>query len=123
MVTFEPRQVIASAEVPADPLPARRHSTPLYMAAEFVIEAIGEDAATYAAARGRRPRCNPSIAAAIWRMLLANSYTVVTPFPKRIATPAVQNSSAIAGVPGGNTSIMEIEVSLGTREGPDILNQ
>jgi len=33
------------------------------------------------------------------------------------------NSSALAGVPGGNASIPEIEVSLGTPDGPDILHQ
>jgi len=51
MVKFEPGQVISSAEVRADPLPELPRSAQLYMAAEFIIEAIGEDAAAYGGAR------------------------------------------------------------------------
>jgi hypothetical protein len=64
MVKFEPRQ----AEVYADLLPERRHSAPLYVAAEFVIEAIGEDAASYATARADLLyRKGDFLGAAAWR--------------------------------------------------------
>jgi hypothetical protein len=64
MVKFEPRQ----AEVHADLLPERHRSAPLYMTAESIIEAIGEDAAPYAAARADLLyRKGDIVGAAAWR--------------------------------------------------------